>query len=75
EYNYILYEYANNAYAYAMSSEHLPYKNLKFEDNVNLHEILNTPDEYYKGYIVEVDLHFPLNYMINLENFHQHQNH
>ncbi|MFM7982845.1 MAG: hypothetical protein ACKPKO_26335, partial [Candidatus Fonsibacter sp.] len=42
-------------------SENLPYKNLKFEDNVHLHEILKkTPDDYYKGYIVEVNLHFPI---------------
>ena len=34
--------------------------NLNFEDNVHLHEILKTEDDYYKGYIVEVDLHFPI---------------
>ena len=57
ESNYILYEDANNLYAYSMS-ENLPYKNLKFEENIHLHEILKTPDNYYNGYIVEVDLHF-----------------
>ena len=34
--NYSLYEDANNLYAYAMS-EPFPYKNLKFEDNADLH--------------------------------------
>ncbi|MFM7982105.1 MAG: hypothetical protein ACKPKO_22580, partial [Candidatus Fonsibacter sp.] len=39
ESNYILYEDDNNLYAY-LTSEHLPFKNLKFENNVHVHEIL-----------------------------------
>ena len=37
----------------------LPYKNLKFVDDVPLWRILVTPDDSEVGYIIECDLRFP----------------
>jgi hypothetical protein len=56
--NYIMYWDANNLYGWAMSQA-LPYKNLHFNTDVTLEDILNTDDNSDVGYIVEVDLHFP----------------
>ena len=56
--NYILYWDANNLYVWAMVQP-LPYADLKFNDNISLRQILNTPDEASTGYIVEVDFEFP----------------
>ena len=50
----IMYWDANNLYGWAMVQP-LPYKDLKFNDNISLIQILNTPDEAGTGYIVEVD--------------------
>ena len=55
--NYLITEDANNLYGHAMS-QLLPYKNLEFS-NVNIEDVFKTPDDNYKGYIVEVDLHIP----------------
>ena len=56
--NYIMYWDANNLYGWAMVQP-LPYKDLKFNDNISLRQILNTPDNADTGYIVEVDFEFP----------------
>jgi hypothetical protein len=56
--NYILYLDANNLYGWAMS-ESLPFKDIKFDNNVTLEEVLNTKDDNETGYILEVDLLFP----------------
>ena len=56
----ILYDDANNLYGWAMS-EYLPYEQIKFDNNVKLEDILNTPDDSDNGYFVEVDLTYPDN--------------
>ncbi len=56
--NYIMYWDANNLYGWAMSQA-LPYKNLHFNTDVTLEDILNTDDNSDVGYTVAVDLHFP----------------
>jgi hypothetical protein len=58
ESNYIMYWDANNLYGWAMS-QHLPYKDLKFDNDVELETILNTSDDSDIGYFIECDLHFP----------------
>ena len=40
-------------------SEPLPYDEIKFDKNVNLEDILNTPDDSVFGYFVEVDIKYP----------------
>ena len=54
----ILYEDANNLYGWAMS-EPLLYDDIKFDNNVNLENIINTPDDNDIGYFIEVDLKYP----------------
>ena len=56
----ILYIDANNLYGHSMS-EPLPYDEIKFDKNVKLEDILNTPDDSDIGYFVEVDLKYPDN--------------
>ena len=48
---------ANNLYGLAMS-EYLPYDNIKFDKNVSLEDILNTPNDNEIGYFVECDLSY-----------------
>ena len=52
---------ANNLYDGIMERFPLPLKNfvLKKEGEIDLHEILNTPDDSPIGFILEVDLHYP----------------
>ena len=54
----ILYIDANNLYGHSMS-EPLPYDEIKFDKNVKLEDILNTPDDSDIGYFIEVDLKYP----------------
>ena len=54
----ILYVDANNLYGHSMS-EPLPYDQIKFDNNVNLEDILNTPDDSDIGYFIEADLKYP----------------
>ena len=54
----ILYIDANNLYGWAMS-QYLPYDDIKFDGNVKLEDILDTPDDSEVGYFVEVDLKYP----------------
>ena len=64
----ILYDDANNLYGWAMS-EYLPYDEIKFDNNVKLEDILNTPDDSDIGYFVEVDLTYPDNIKQKTKNF------
>ena len=54
----IIYIDANNLYGHSMS-EPLPYDEIKFDQNINLEDILNTPDDSDIGYFVEADLTYP----------------
>ena len=56
----ILYFDANNLYGNSMS-EPLPYDEIKFDNSVNLEDILNTPDDSDIGYFIEVNLKYPDN--------------
>ena len=40
-------------------SEYLPYDEIEFDRNVELEEILNTPDDSDIGYFIEVNLKYP----------------
>ena len=51
---------ANNLYGHSMS-QYLPYDEIKFDNNVTLEDIINTPDDNDIGYFVEVDLKYPDN--------------
>ena len=63
-----MYKDANNSYGWAMS-EPLPYDEIKFDNNVELADILNTPDDSQIGYFVEVDLKYPDNIKEKTKNF------
>ena len=78
----ILYIDANNLYGHSMS-EPIPYDEIKFDQNVELEDILKTPDDSDIGYFIEVDLKYsdiikektknfpfaPENKKINPDNF------
>ena len=78
----ILYVDAINLYGQSMSQP-LPYDENKFDQNVKLEDILNTPDDIDIGFFVDVDLKYsdnlkektknfafaPLNKKINPDNF------
>ena len=78
----ILYVDANNLYGHSMSQP-LPYDEIKFDNTVELEDMLNTSDDSDIGYFVEVDLknsdnikektkHFPfapVNKKINPDDF------
>ena len=51
----ILYVDSKNLYGHSMSQP-LPYDENKFDKNVKLVDILNTPDDSDIGYFIEVDL-------------------
>ena len=53
----ILYLDANNLYGHSMS-ESLLYDEIKFDRDVKLEDILNTPDDSDIGYFIEVDLNY-----------------
>ena len=75
--NCIVYWDANNLYGSAMS-EYLPYKDLRFDRSVAFQDKLKTADDNDIGYIVEVDLHFPIKLHDRLKEPHQpvkHQHH
>ena len=54
----ILYIDANNLYGHSMS-QYLPYDEIKFDNNINLEDIINTSDDNDIGYFVEVALKYP----------------
>ena len=56
----ILFIDANSLYSHSMS-EPLPYDEIKFDQNVELEDILNTPDDSDIGYLIEADLKYPDN--------------
>ena len=64
----ILYIDANNLYGHSMSQP-LPFDELKFDNNVILEDILNTPDDSNIGYFIEVDLTYPNNIKEKTKNF------
>ena len=64
----ILYVDANNLYGHSMSQP-LPYDEIKFDKNIKLEDILNTPDDSDIGYFVEVDLTYPNNIKEKTKNF------
>ena len=64
----ILYVDANNLYGYSLS-EPLSYDEINFDNNVNLEDILNTPDDSDIGFFVEVDLTYPDNIKEKTKNF------
>ena len=51
----ILYIDATISYGHSMSQS-LPFDEIKFDKNVKLEEILNTPGNSDTGYFIEVDL-------------------
>ena len=64
----ILYIDANNLYGWAMS-ESLPYDEIKLDTNVELEDILNTPDDSDIGYFIEVCLTYPDSIKEKTKNF------
>ena len=64
----VLYFDANNLYGDSMSQP-LPYDEFKFDGNVNLEDILNTPDDGNIGYFIEVDLKYPNKIKEKTKNF------
>ena len=60
ENNKIIYADATNLYGHSMS-QFLPYDEIKFEKDISLEKILNTPDDNDIGYCLEVDLKYPDN--------------
>ena len=65
----ILYIDAINLYGHSMSQP-IPYDETKFEKNVKLKDIINTPDDSDFGYFIEVDLKYPDNIKENTKIFH-----
>ena len=59
---------ANKLYGWAMS-EYLPSDEIKLDRNVELKDILNTPDDSNIGYFIEVDLKYPVNIKFKTQNF------
>ena len=64
----ILFIDANNLYGHSMS-EPLPYDEIRFDNNVELEDILNNPDDSDIGYSFEVDLKYPDNIKEKTKNF------
>ena len=64
----ILYIDANNLYGHSMSKP-LPYDEIKFNRDVNLEDILNTPDDSDIEYFIEVDLTYPDKIKEKAKNF------
>ena len=50
-------------------SEGLPYNEIKFDRNVKLEEVLDTPDDSDIGDFIEVDLKVPDNIKCKTKNF------
>ena len=50
-------------------SEPLPYDEIKFDRDIKLEDILNTPDDSDIGYVIEVDLKYPDNIKDKTKNF------
>ena len=50
-------------------SQYLPYDEIKFDNNVTLEDIINTPDDSDIGYFIEVDLTYPNKIKEKTKNF------
>ena len=50
-------------------SQSLPYDEVKFDKNVELEDISNTPDDSGFRYFVEVDSKYPINVKEKTKNF------
>ena len=59
---------ANNLYGHSMS-QYLPYDEIKFDNNIKLEDILNTPGNSDIGYFIEVDLNYLNNMKERTKNF------
>ena len=64
----ILYVDANNLYGHSISQA-LPFDEIKFDQNIKLEDILNTPNDSDIGYFVEADLTYPDNIKEKTKNF------
>ena len=64
----ILYLDVTNLYGHSMSKM-LPYDEMKFEKDICLEELLNTPGDNEIGYFIEVDLKCPDNIKEKTKNF------
>ena len=64
----ILYIDANNLNGPSMSQP-LPYDEIKFDQNIKLEDILNTPDDSDIGYCIEGDLKYPNDVKEKTKNF------
>ena len=60
---------ANMLYGWAMS-EYLPSDKVKFDKNIELEDILNTPDDSDIGYFIEVNLKYSDNIKEKTKIFH-----
>ena len=64
----IFYIDAKNLYGHSMS-EPLPYDEIKFDRDINLEDIINTPDDSDIGYFIEADLKYPDKIKEKTKNF------
>ena len=64
----IMYFDAKNLYGDSMSQP-LPCDEIKYDNNIKLEDILNTPDDSDMGYFIEVDLKYPNNIKEKTKNF------
>ena len=64
----ILYVDANNLYGHSMSQP-LPFHEIEFDKNVDLEDILNTPDDSDIGYFIVVNLTYPNKIKEKTKNF------
>ena len=64
----ILFADANNLYGHSMSGT-LLYDESKFDNNVKLEDISNTPDDSDIGYFIEVDLKYSDNIKEKTKHF------
>ena len=68
EYTKMLHIDATNLHGWSMS-QYLPYKDIRFKNDVNIVETLETDDCAETGYFVEVDLHYPNELKEKSKNF------
>ena len=68
---YILYLDMNKLYGHAMS-QYLPYADFKWVKNIDKikQKLMNVKSNSLTGYILEVDLEYPQNYMIFITIIH-----
>ena len=64
----VLYFDANNLYGDS-KSQPLPYDEIKYDNNIKLEDILNTPDDSDIGYFIEADLIYPDSIKEKTKNF------